>query len=494
MSNGTAARAHKTHVLAPKRLTLFITNRILNNLWARAVIIPAKILNMVGRKLLLRRRVRLALHAFELSKKLRGLECVDRKALVICTLASGKDAEALALLQRVLTLEPDLMGDGGAPLEAEENYNLDGVPKDKAQTIIGTGLLVLLYELTADYLHAKGMGNITTILGGKAFEFRDIVRPYAKAGTTAQEFLQKNNIALSDLSIFPTPWTNQIGHIGMLEIMFRMREIGWWRGNAVVLARRADVANQAFLDMVLSKANALIVYEEQDPALFADLSRLLNSHGRPFHVFRPPNQPWMRWHDAAALAMLTQSETGNAQRFSFRPYFDSFMNGRKSRDVFDRATKEWGLEGGWYACLHLRRSEHDMGQANRNSSLENYALAIDYITQQGGKVVLMGASQEGAFSEIKGLINYPATPFKSEEMDLLLIRNCKFFIGTTSGLANVAVSLDIPTAQRELPDDRVSALELIGALLPETDSAFQQVLLLTTRFDRGRPLSACDQR
>jgi putative glycosyltransferase (TIGR04372 family) len=44
------------------------------------------------------------------------------------------------------------------------------------------------------------------------------------------------------------------------------------------------------------------------------------------------------------------------------------------------------------------------------------------------------------------VIDYSRSPFKSEYMDLQLIRHARFFIGTTSGLTNVAVSFGIPCA------------------------------------------------
>ncbi|MGH6682132.1 MAG: TIGR04372 family glycosyltransferase [Bradyrhizobium sp.] len=42
--------------------------------------------------------------------------------------------------------------------------------------------------------------------------------------------------------------------------------------------------------------------------------------------------------------------------------------------------------------------------------------------------------------------DYAHSGFKSDLMDIHLIRNARAFIGTTSGLTNVAVSLGIPSA------------------------------------------------
>ncbi len=44
------------------------------------------------------------------------------------------------------------------------------------------------------------------------------------------------------------------------------------------------------------------------------------------------------------------------------------------------------------------------------------------------------------------VVDYSRSTFKSELMDLYLIRNARFFIGTTSGLTNVAISFGISCA------------------------------------------------
>ena len=44
-------------------------------------------------------------------------------------------------------------------------------------------------------------------------------------------------VPLDELRIIPEEWTTQIGHLGMLDILFRMRELGWWSGKAVMVVR-----------------------------------------------------------------------------------------------------------------------------------------------------------------------------------------------------------------------------------------------------------------
>jgi putative glycosyltransferase (TIGR04372 family) len=58
----------------------------------------------------------------------------------------------------------------------------------------------------------------------------------------------------------------------------------------------------------------------------------------------------------------------------------------------------------------------------------------------------MGGPNSPKFPKMNGLIDYARSPFKSEVLDLHLIRHARYFVGTTSGLSNVAVSFGVPSA------------------------------------------------
>lgn len=99
----------------------------------------------------------------------------------------------------------------------------------------------------------------------------------------------------------------------------------------------------------------------------------------------------------------------------------------------------------WYVCLHVRTPffHNATSDSFRNSSIENYYDAIKYIISLGGAVVRMGDPM-ATLENIEGFFNYPNSSEKSEEMDLYLIKNCKFFIGTTSGIHDTALLFGVP--------------------------------------------------
>jgi len=105
----------------------------------------------------------------------------------------------------------------------------------------------------------------------------------------------------------------------------------------------------------------------------------------------------------------------------------------------------------WYVCLHLRDrafygESRGLGQSHRNTDVENYRAAIEYITGLGGWVIKLGAKGSPKLPPMPRVIDYARSPYKSSLMDLSLIRGAKLFIGTTSGLTNVAISFGVPSA------------------------------------------------
>lgn len=107
----------------------------------------------------------------------------------------------------------------------------------------------------------------------------------------------------------------------------------------------------------------------------------------------------------------------------------------------------------WYVCLHIRTNFFHKGNSDddyRNSSIENYIQAIDYIKSLGGHVIRLGDSVK--LMESPQYIDYPLTWYKSEIMDLYLINNCKFYFGTNSGILDTAYLLGKPTLAVNVSD------------------------------------------
>lgn len=107
----------------------------------------------------------------------------------------------------------------------------------------------------------------------------------------------------------------------------------------------------------------------------------------------------------------------------------------------------------WFVCFHMRDETYlknqfpnqDWGRHQyRNSALEDLRPSMEYITQLGGFALRMGQITETRLlSENKKIIDY-ANTFRSDFLDIFLLSQCRFFIGTTSGVTNLAIIFNRP--------------------------------------------------
>jgi putative glycosyltransferase (TIGR04372 family) len=98
----------------------------------------------------------------------------------------------------------------------------------------------------------------------------------------------------------------------------------------------------------------------------------------------------------------------------------------------------------WFVCIHVRESGYygkfDTGKIKtaRNCDIFSYLKAIKHITDKGGWVIRMGDATMKKLPQMPKVIDYPHTKYKSHLMDIYLIKECKYYIGTVSGIWDVA--------------------------------------------------------
>lgn len=337
----------------------------------------------------------------------------------------------------------------------------------------GKGLLFDAYNYLAQRTEHVGRGDLSRELYANALRSQEALRmrlernlelarvedheapPSDRKSFVVSEacmaFLADKGIDLRRLRILPVEWTTQIGHEGMIDILFRMRELGWWDGQAVILARPETVANHLLLSLFEDQASVLAANINVDATIWAELASLQRMYGLNFKALEFLSGEVSLWQEAGALLM--QKWEGEGRGYPVRDTFDSFVESTPTiaRSVED-ARKKWGMTpDDWYVCLHMRDPSHyrevrGAGQTHRNSDTRNYIEAVKYVTSQGGWVIKLGGRGSPTLPKMDRFIDYARSDMRSELFDLHLLRHCRFFIGTTSGLTNVAVSFGIPSA------------------------------------------------
>ncbi|SLM30913.1 conserved hypothetical protein [Desulfamplus magnetovallimortis] len=107
----------------------------------------------------------------------------------------------------------------------------------------------------------------------------------------------------------------------------------------------------------------------------------------------------------------------------------------------------------WFVCFHARDpyflknqlpgmdfSYHDY----RDFDVNDMIPAMEYITRQGGYAIRMGSHTEKLLnSDNPKIIDY-ANKFRCDFMDIWLLANCKFYIGSDSGIGAVPLMFNKP--------------------------------------------------
>ncbi|OGX37439.1 MAG: hypothetical protein A3C36_01110 [Omnitrophica WOR_2 bacterium RIFCSPHIGHO2_02_FULL_52_10] len=117
--------------------------------------------------------------------------------------------------------------------------------------------------------------------------------------------------------------------------------------------------------------------------------------------------------------------------------------------------KSFGIgRGDWFVCLHVResgwRGDNTAVEDFRNADIDTYQSAIEEITKAGGWVVRMGNTGMKPLPKAPRVIDYANCSLKSDAMDIFLCAQCRFFIGTSSGLYTLAMAFGVPVVMTNL--------------------------------------------
>jgi putative glycosyltransferase (TIGR04372 family) len=314
------------------------------------------------------------------------------------------------------------------------------------------GRLYDLCNFTGQRVTHVGRGEVGIDLYKTALKAQEQLRATPPTlSSELESLLRQLEISFDELRIIPEEWTTQIGHLGMLDILFRIRELGWWSGKAVIVVRRELIANKAFFTLLEGFGKIVVVGETVPERIADELLSLQRWCGLNFNAFQLPDGTVVPWQEAGALAIAQWEKEG--RNSPLREEYDRVFGSREDVNLaFELARREWGMKPtDWYVCLHVRDAAHYLelsgtGQTHRNSPLEDYMEAIRFITGKGGWVIKLGGENSPKLPKMDRTVDYALRGPKSELLDIHLIRNAKAFIGTTSGLTNVAVSFGIPSA------------------------------------------------
>jgi len=103
-----------------------------------------------------------------------------------------------------------------------------------------------------------------------------------------------------------------------------------------------------------------------------------------------------------------------------------------------------------FICFHCREGGYSPSDEHlhsfRNASVENYLSAASELALRGFWCIRMGDPTMRRIAPMERVIDYAHLDIRSDWMDVFLCASCRFFLGSTSGLAHVALVFGRPSA------------------------------------------------
>jgi len=216
-------------------------------------------------------------------------------------------------------------------------------------------------------------------------------------------------------------WGFNIGHIGFLDALVKLRMLGLLSSEKrVVLVRSGCVANlcylnywKRYLDIVFLDNRKYRFLESLCSPITEHVTMLQLKEGF-VNMVSAYNRAENLWHSENRPPLLELNEVDRERGYEI--------------------LEQWSIPSqSWFVCLHVREGDPRITRSGPNSDIITYVPAIKAITSRGGWVIRMGHPGMKKLPPLPRVIDYANTAFKSDWMDVFLWASCQFFIGTSSG-------------------------------------------------------------
>lgn len=234
------------------------------------------------------------------------------------------------------------------------------------------------------------------------------------------------------------PWTGAIGHFAIIDFYIKAGLLGLMPHKKIFLLDRGEgyVANRHLLSYFRTFLDIV-----DDRSEIAKLESLDKSLRQPMTMVRRIGGNLQFWPHAATEVQAQWEREKRPPLFSLT---------QADRDRGWDCLEKYGIpKGSWFVTLHVRESGFHGGGMSRDSrcaDINTYVQAIETIVQRGGYVVRMGEATLRPFRKMKNFFDYAPSAAKSEWMDIFLVAQARFHLGTNSGLSVIPNIFGVPCA------------------------------------------------
>jgi putative glycosyltransferase (TIGR04372 family) len=225
-------------------------------------------------------------------------------------------------------------------------------------------------------------------------------------------------------------FVQQLGCLAMLDVIAKQDVLAGHSPPTVILADPAWVSNTRYLDQWRPHFRTILntPAEIARVAGDAELVRLYP------HTWRAPDGRLLYFLDAA-------TEVEEQWEAAHRPPLLQLDESEITAGW--QCLHELGVPpGSWFASLHVREGEpYD---TIRNADISTYDLAMKTVIERGGWIIRMGSATYPPLPAQPYVLDYAHSSAKSERMDVFLLSQARFMIGTESGPTAVAGTFGVP--------------------------------------------------
>lgn len=286
----------------------------------------------------------------------------------------------------------------------------------------------------------------------------------AKIHAISERRAARDPLARTGFRFIEPSWLlTRIGEMAtQLDMFFKMKALGWLPDmKPVLLAPRSNVVNAAFLDYW--KPYASLVEDEREIDRLRRFSKRL--HINLAHL-QAPGQPA---RNKIETYKIVQDEWERQERAPLlTPKSEHIEAGWQT-------LRKWGLSvGDWFVCVHSREAGYlrDRGleedyHADRNMEIADFMPAIHAILGRGGWIIRVGDSTMRPLDAHDRVVDYALSGSRSDWMDMFLCSQCKFFMGTASGIAQVSNTFGVPVLYANMTPISTASFSSRDIFLPK---------------------------
>ena len=176
---------------------------------------------------------------------------------------------------------------------------------------------------------------------------------------------------------------------------------------------------------------------------------------------------WIRRLFVDCLPILARTRFHHSIFHDFETGYEAYSRGQPILSFTDEEEArgrelltEMGIgENDWFVALHVRDSAYldadkkeaqatlSNGKHHRDADVSTYFDACRLIVEKGGYVLRLGAIVESPLPDLGPKIIDYSRHFRSDFMDIYLLKACRFMLGSDSGYSSMPLLFNVPVAQ-----------------------------------------------